>query len=345
MTLPSSISTEDREQFEATLWNLTSFSSSTTAGADTPPSYADPSLRSKLVLVDQSNGQVLGALSPSMKLSEDPSLGAEGQGEHEKEPVVIEASTSSGSTTPGGSKFDFTARPLSAFEPTPNPNNSRIISGADFISRGIVVGADMLGRAFETGAEKFVSSRPATTKPMEFSPSTSKRLATGNAYTGKAVQVRLRSRSTHRHQADPSLLARQVSGKAAALIGGLAASAGDKIGKVTGLQGAGGKAPTGIRGFVNSSLVAFNTVTDSIEVGGKHLLSTGGQSTTKVVNHAYGAEAAEVSRKFGGSVQHVALVYIDARGVTRKALLKSLGKSAMRAKMVGSLALLLAHFH
>lgn len=245
VTLPSTISTEERETFEATLWNLTSFSSNpNTPAVENPPSYADPSLRSKLVLIDQKSGQVLGSLSDD-KISEDPSLSLEGQGAYEKEPVVIESGVS-GSTTPGGSAFDFTARPLSAFEPTPNPNNSSIITAADWISRGIVVGAEVLGRTFETGASKYVSSRPATSKPMVFSPATNSRLATGNVYTGKAVQV---------------------SGKAAALIGGLAASAGDRIGKATGLQGKGGKSPGGVRGFVNSSLVAFNTVSDSVEKG------------------------------------------------------------------------------
>lgn len=191
------------------------------------------------MLVDD-QGEVLGSLSSDLAVSEDPSLSAEGQGSHEKEPVVIEAS---GST----SRFDFTARPLSAFTPTPNPTNSTIINAADWISRGVVVGAEVLGRGMEAGADKWVKSRPATEKPMVFSPTTSKHVATGNHYTGKAVVV---------------------SGKAAAMIGSLAQAAGDKIGKGLGIQTApGGKPPTGIKGFVNKSLVAANVVFDSFETG------------------------------------------------------------------------------
>lgn len=52
------------------------------------------------------------------------------------------------------------------------------------------------------------------------------------------------------------------------------------------------------------------------------------------MHHRYGSEAKEVADNLGGSVKHAALVYIDARGVGRKALLKSVGKSALRAKMV-----------
>lgn len=178
VTLPASIDSEHREAFESILWGLTSFSTGavpTTTGA-TPPSYADPSLRSKLVLVDD-HGAVLGSL-PSSAIAEDPSLSAEGQGEHEKEPVIIEPTTSAPGST---SHFDFTARPLSEWTPTPNPTSSRIIDAGDWISRGVVVGAEVLGRAFEAGADKWVASRPATEKPMVFSPSTSKSVATGES--------------------------------------------------------------------------------------------------------------------------------------------------------------------
>ncbi|ORY80230.1 senescence-associated protein-domain-containing protein [Leucosporidium creatinivorum] len=304
--LPSNVDVETHESFQSILWNLTTFSTGAAPSLGAPPpAYADQDLRSKLVLVDD-HGEVLGSLSSNLAVSEDPSLSAEGQGVHEKEPVVIEASSST-------SHFDFTARPLSAFTPTPNPSNSTIINAADFLSRGIVVGAEVLGRGMEAGADKWVKSRPATEKPMVFSPSTSKHVATGNHYTGKAVVV---------------------SGKAAAMIGSLAQTAGDKIGKGLGIQSnPSGKPPTGIKGFVNKSLVAVNVVFDSFETGGKQLLASGSKSTTQVVGHSYGAEAAAVSSKVGGSVQHVALVYIDARGVGRKALLKSVGKAALRAKM------------
>lgn len=136
----------------------------------------------------------------------------------------------------------------------------------------------------------------------------------GNLYTGKAVVV---------------------SGKAAAMIGSMASSVGDRVGKTLGIQNKpDGKPPKGVKGLINRSLVAFNSVTDSLETGyvcfsvglprragnnadgssvcsGKHLLASGSKSTTQVVNHSYGAEAAAAAAKVGGSVQHVALVYIE----------------------------------
>ncbi|KAM0793282.1 hypothetical protein ACM66B_000743 [Microbotryomycetes sp. NB124-2] len=308
LTLPPGVDSELRETFEAVLWNQTSFSAPLAASNDdAPPSYADPSLRSKLVLVDN-KGTVLGALSPSLNIAEDPTLSVEGQGpKHEKEPVIVEATDSK--TSP----FDFNVRPISSYQPTPNPTNSSIITAGDWISKGIIIGAEGLARSFEWGADRYVSRNKATDKPIEFSPTAKKRAETANMYTGKAVQV---------------------SGKAAAAIGEVAQNIGARIGKATGLQqSADGKPPKGFKGAINKSLVAFNTVLDSVETGGKTLLASGSKSTTQVVNHRYGGEAADISRKIGGSVQHVALVYIDARGVSRKALLKSVGKGAFKAKM------------
>ncbi|KAK4058000.1 hypothetical protein OIO90_000739 [Microbotryomycetes sp. JL221] len=312
LTLPPSIDTESRETFESILWNQTSFSTtiaSTRApdgSNDLPPSYADPSLRSKLVLVNQ-KGDVLGTLSDSLHLQEDPTLSIEGQEQkHEKEPVVVEATDSK--TSP----FDFSVRPISEFRDTPNPTNSSIITAGDWISKGIIVGAEGLARSFEWGADR-LTSKPPTDKPMTFSPTAQNRADKANQYTGQVVKV---------------------SGKAAAAIGEVATNVGARIGKATGLQQtADGKPPKGLRGVVNKSLVAFNTVVDSLETGGKTLLASGTKSTTQVVNHRYGPEAAQLSSKVGTSVQHVALVYIDARGVSRKALLKSVGKGAFKAKM------------
>lgn len=214
ITLPSTVETEARETFEAVLWGLTGFSSPTSEASVTSPKPTpvhDKDLRSKLVLVDD-QGTVLGAIGDGQageSLAEDPSLSLENQGLHEKEPVVVEASQGSGNA------FNFTVRPLSKFEPTPNPSGSSIINAADFISRGIVVGAEMIGRTMEYGADRYTNSRKATDAPIVFSPTTTKSIQTTHAYTGKVVKV---------------------SAKTAATIGSLANGVGDKIGKSLGIQ-------------------------------------------------------------------------------------------------------------
>lgn len=247
VTLPAGLSAETRETFESILWCEASFSTTleeamTTQMTAPPPDYADPSLRSRLVLLNDS-GDVVGTLSGNEHVVEDPSLSAEGQGSNEKEPVIIEQTVSS------TGEADFTATPLSKlkWEPTPNPSGSGIITAADYLSRGIIVGAGYISRNMEAGASKWVTTRPSTTKPMEFTPTTKARLATANKYTGKAVVV---------------------TGKTAAVIADAAGRFGTKIGQSTGMNSnSDGKPPAGWRGVLNKSLIALNTVSDAVEAG------------------------------------------------------------------------------
>jgi hypothetical protein len=50
-------------------------------------------------------------------------------------------------------------------------------------------------------------------------------------------------------------------------------------------------------------------------------------------SHKYGPEAGHATALLGGSVRNVAVVYIDVRGVGRRALLKSTAKGFVKAKM------------
>ncbi|KDE08538.1 hypothetical protein MVLG_01315 [Microbotryum lychnidis-dioicae p1A1 Lamole] len=345
VTLPSTIDTVSRETFEHVLWGMTSFASSSSArsGGAHPPAYSPsnygtapssptlgattitPStndLRSQLVLVD-SNGNLVGTLADNVSLHEDASLAQEQQGENEKEPVIVETSavtsasgTSSGATTPtsgGGHHFDFSVRPLSAFNQTPNPSNSTIITWGDYLSHGIIVGGDLVSRTLEYGADTLVSKRAPTSKPLVFSETTKSRMGQTTAYSGQVVKV---------------------SNKAAKMVGDAAARVGDRIGKATGIQTQpSGKAPKGLKGLVNKSLIAFNTVLDASETTAKQLLVSGGQSSTKVIHHTLGNDAAHVSAHVGAGAQNVFLVYLDARGVSRRALMKGVGKGALRCKM------------
>ena len=48
--------------------------------------------------------------------------------------------------------------------------------------------------------------------------------------------------------------------------------------------------------------------------------------------HKYGDDASEISKQLGGAVTNIGLVYVDARGISRRAFIKSLGRSAMLGK-------------
>lgn len=164
----------------------------------------------------------------------------------------------------------------------------------------------------KSGSSYLASAKPAST-PITFSSTTHANADKVLGFTRSACKA---------------------SGKAAALVGSVFGRVGDQIGKSTGIQRApNGAPPSGARGYVHKGLVAFNTVMDSLETGGKKVLSAAGDTTTSVVTHAYGAEAGQIAHRANHAVRNVGLVYIDARGVTRRAILKSVGKAAVRGRM------------
>ncbi|GAA5859605.1 hypothetical protein JCM8547_006160 [Rhodosporidiobolus lusitaniae] len=343
---PNAIDPETRELFEASLYGLYrgQTSSAPSSGVQRPENQPQ---REQLYLVDETTGRVLGALAGghAVRLEEDRQLKA-GQMDDKPyqlstnalnteghEPVVIEDSSlvapleppsSSSTALTGPPSVTYTVKPVSAYySPAANPQNSQIVSAGNFLSHGIIIGSQLLARTFESSAGKYVSSRPATQSPMVFSENAKAWTEKGHRVTSKATVY---------------------SGKAAQAVGGLAAKVGDRIGKSTGIQSqAGGPPPTGWRGALASTLTAVNTVADHLEAGGKTILESGSKSASSVVHHKYGAEARGVADNVGGSVKHCALVYIDARGVGRKALLKSVGKSALRAKMADGSEVILSN--
>ncbi len=98
-------------------------------------------------------------------------------------------------------------------------------------------------------------------------------------------------------------------------------------------DGTSGPAPKGIRGFVNRSLIAANTVLDGIDAGAQTLLYTSGQAASDVVGHKYGDDARTVAEAFGRTGKNVFIVYKDVRGIRRSALLKAARGRVMKAKL------------
>lgn len=87
----------------------------------------------------------------------------------------------------------------------------------------------------------------------------------------------------------------------------------------------------------NSSELSFASLTIAIfcvcSCSGKHLLDTSRQSTNEVVQHRFGDEARDLANQVTGIGSNVVLVYVDARGVMHRALLKRVGKGAIKARM------------
>lgn len=71
----------------------------------------------------------------------------------------------------------------------------------------------------------------------------------------------------------------------------------------------------------------------TIENSASTLASTGMSSLSTTLGHKYGADAGEATKLVGEAVRNVGLVYVDVRGVGRKALIKGAGKGYVKAKI------------
>lgn len=82
-------------------------------------------------------------------------------------------------------------------------------------------------------------------------------------------------------------------------------------------------------------MMAFSTIADGIDQAGRNLLASTSSAATTVVEHKYGPEAGDISRNIGGGFKNVGLVYIDATGVSRRAIVKSVAKGMVVGKVRG----------
>ena len=88
-------------------------------------------------------------------------------------------------------------------------------------------------------------------------------------------------------------------------------------------------------GLLNKSMMAFSTIADGIDQAGRNLLASTSTAATTVVTHKFGPEAGEISKSLSGGFKNVGLVYIDATGVSRRAIVKSVAKGMVVGKMRG----------
>ena len=75
-------------------------------------------------------------------------------------------------------------------------------------------------------------------------------------------------------------------------------------------------------GLLNKSMMAFSTIADGVDYASRNLLASGSSAATQVVGHRYGEHAKDVAGSIAGGVRNVGLVYIDAAGVSRRAVIK-----------------------
>ena len=200
--------------------------------------------------------------------------------------------------------------------------NSTIVQNAATASRLIVAGAGSVAGGLRGGARTFTERTKPNPKPMNFSPATQERVRKLNNLTHGAVG--LSAATVGQVGKFAQNIGAKMSGR-----GGAAPAEGS--GAKGGAKGS--KKPPPKPGVLNKSLIAFSTIADGIEQGAKQILAESSAAASTVVGHRYGPEAGQVAGGLAGGIKNVGLVYVDAAGVSRKAVLKSVAKGMIVGRM------------
>ena len=270
----------------------------------------------QIVLIDEEDGSVVGELSGGMNVvpGSDVKPGSKSKLDHTvtglnspRAPDPVEIQLPQDGQSNSISVHNVSEEYLKMAR-HPAYKNSTIVQNAATASRLIVTGSGYIANAMQSGASSFATKTKPNPKPMTFSPTTQERIRKLNNLTHGAVGI---------------------SATTVGQVGKIAQSFGARLGghkdgkanKGKGDPGAGYKP-----GVMNKSMIAFSTIADGIEQSAKNLLNSGSAATSTVISHRYGAEAGAVAAHLAGGIRNVGLVYIDATGVSRKAVIKSVGK-------------------
>ena len=187
----------------------------------------------------------------------------------------------------------------------PAYKDSALVQNAATASRFIVTSSTYLANAMSSGANSFTKKTKPNPKPMTFTPTTQNRIRKLNSVTGGAVKLSAKTvgQVTRHAQNVGATLARRGESKRKGV-----------------------PADDYKPGLLNKSMMAFSTIADGIDHAGRSLLASGSSAATQVVGHRYGEDAKSVAGSLAGGVKNVGLVYIDAAGVSRRAIVKSVAK-------------------
>ncbi|KAI9749115.1 MAG: hypothetical protein M4579_006995 [Chaenotheca gracillima] len=270
------------------------------------PSAGTNAGHGQIVLVDEENGSIVGELGEGYNVIEDSSLKP-----GSKNPVEIQLSQE-----PGSNQIYIAAAPQ---EIHPAYKNSRLVSNAATASRLIVTTSSHLTGILQSGVDSFTTKTKPNATPLTFQPTTHERVRKLNNFTQGAA----------------GLSAKTVGqiGKVAQNLGAGVARRGERQPK--GVDKEGKPIENYKPGLLNKSMMAFSTVADGIDQASRSLLNSGSAAATTVVGHRYGEDARQIAHGLSGGVKNVGLVYVDAMGVSRRAIVKSVAKGMVVGRVKG----------
>ena len=304
---PDRVTQEDIDTFETILAQCTAFLERATPPSGDSKSYNPAQFAPNegyvgsgiagsgpghIVLVDEENGSIVGELGEGFNV-------AEGKDVHpgSKQPVEISLPEEG-----EGNQIMIHNASEEYLKMSKHPayKDSTLVQNAAVASRLIVTGSGWLADQMTSKADQFTKSTKPNPKPMNFTPTTQARVRKLNSLTAGAVGLSAKTVG-------------QVT-KHAQNLGATMARKGEKSSK---LEKEGYKP-----GLLNKSMMAFSTVADGIDHASRSLLASGSTAATQVVGHKYGEDARNVAGSLAGGVKNVGLVYVDAAGVSRRAVIK-----------------------
>jgi spartin len=203
----------------------------------------------------------------------------------------------------------------------PAYKNSTLVSKAAVASRLIVTTSGYISKTLQSQADGFTQKTKPATKPMTFTPTTHARIRKVQTFSEGAAGLSAKTVG-------------QVT-KYAQNIGATLAKRGQSAKGSKGIGPDGGPMEDYKPSLLNKSMMAFSTIADGIDQAGRNLLASTSTAATTVVAHRFGPEAGEISKSIGGGFKNVGLVYIDASGVSRRAIVKSVAKGMVVGKVKG----------
>jgi spartin len=203
----------------------------------------------------------------------------------------------------------------------PAYKNSTLVSKAAAASRLIVTTSSFIGKTLQSQADSFTQKTKPTSKPMTFTPTTHARIRKINTFSEGAAGLSAKTVG-------------QVQ-KYAQNLGAALVRRGESQKAVKGIGPDGKPIENYKPGLLNKSMMAFSTVADGVDQAARNLLASTSVAASTVVGHKFGPEAGELAKNIGGGFKNVGLVYIDAAGVSRRAILKSVAKGMVVGRVRG----------
>ncbi|KAB8297689.1 hypothetical protein EYC80_001497 [Monilinia laxa] len=307
---PPQSSRPRKEKLKSTKASLPAYNPSDFApGEAYVPGSSSSHAGGQIVLVDEENGSVVGELGDGFHVVEDARMKP-----GSKDPVEI--------TLPQDGSLNIGVAPASPayLEMAMHPayKSSSLVSKAAMASRLIVTTSSYVSKTLTSQAENYTTKSAPTAKPMTFTPTTHAHIRRVHTFTEGAAGL---------------------SAKTVGQVTKYAQNIGASLAKRNGAQrgvGPDGKPIDDYKpGLLNKSMMAFSTIADGIDQAGRNLLASTSTAASTVVEHRYGPEAGDISRSVGGGFKNVGLVYIDATGVSRRAIVKSVAKGMVVGKVRG----------